>query len=516
MEVNMFSIVKSGSTLGVEGYIVNVEVDISKSKNGLNMIIVGLPDVAVRESRERVLSAIKNSGFDIPMENIVVNLAPANLKKEGSAFDLSIALGVLAVNGYLSGGCFKNSIFLGELSLTGDVKRVKGILPIVDGARKEGIKRVFVPKGNGREGAVVGGVEIYEVVNLKEIVLFLRGEIDLSPVIQEEDSVDVENVRYGLDFSEIKGQYHARRAVEVAAAGGHNILMIGPPGSGKTMIAKRIPTILPPLTFGESLETTKIYSVAGLMKDGDTLIKRRPFKSPHHTISTAGLVGGGSIPRPGEVSLAHNGVLFLDELPEFNRNVLEVLRQPMEDGVVTISRAAVSLTFPANFMLVAAMNPCPCGYYGTDRCTCSPTRVRNYLNKISGPLMDRFDIQIKVMSVDYEDLKSKADGEPSVKIRERVIRARQIQLERLKNYGIFTNSQMTPMMVKRVCKLDMKGEKVLENAIKKLGFSARAYNRILKVSRTIADLDGSENIKMRHVAEAVQYRSLDREEVFTY
>lgn len=513
----MFSRIFSAAVLGVEGYIVEVEVDLSP---GLpSFVTVGLPEGAVRESKERVQSALKNSGFSLPVKRVRINLAPADIKKEGSAFDLPIAVGILkAIGDVPSSDFIERILMVGELSLDGSIRKVKGVLPMVIAAKEHGFEGVILPYDNMLEGAIVDGIRVYPVKTLFEAVRFLRGEVDL-----EEPQVDVEELfnkaeSYSVDFSEVKGQDQAKRALEVAAAGGHNILMIGPPGSGKTMLARRVPTILPRMTLEEALETTKIHSVAGQLDPGKAIVSTRPFRSPHHTISDAGLIGGGAVPRPGEVSLAHNGVLFLDELPEFNRNVLEVLRQPLEDGVVTISRAKMTVTYPARFMLVAAMNPCPCGYL-TDpyhECTCTPSMIQRYHSKVSGPLLDRIDIHIEVPPLRFEELRKESEGESSSKIRERVEKAREIQRTRYRGIkGLHSNSQMGPKEIKRFCRLDDESESLLRMAMERFGFSSRAYHRILKVARTIADLDGGGEILPAHVAEAIQYRALDKDDWFT-
>ncbi|WP_425449203.1 YifB family Mg chelatase-like AAA ATPase [Dethiothermospora halolimnae] len=494
---------------GLNGYIVEVETDISNGLPGFS--IVGLPDTAIRESKERVKTAIKNSGIDFPIHRITVNLAPASLKKEGSQIDLSIAVGILVAIEVIEYDDFSKYAFIGELSLDGRINKIEGALPIVISLKETGIEKIIIPDGNKEECSVVKGIDIIPVKTLYDLILYLNNEIDICPYITEVDNIfDMANNDYE-DFKDVKGQENLKRAMEIAAAGAHNIMMIGPPGSGKTMISRRLPSILPQLTFEESLEITKIYSVAGVL-EGNSLVTKRPFRAPHHTMSSVALVGGGRIPKPGEVSLAHYGVLFLDEMPEFQKNVLEVLRQPMEDGQVTISRVNASLSYPAKFMLVASMNPCPCGYYGdpTHECSCSPANIERYLGKISGPLLDRIDIHVEVTPVKYKDLQSKQDSESSSSIRERVNKARKHQIARYKEDNIFSNAQLTTRNIKKYCKLDEAGNKILDNGFKNLGFSARAYNKILKVSRTIADLDGEENIKEHHIAEAIQYRNLDR------
>ena len=507
----MISFLHSASVQGIDACLIDVEIDIS---SGLPVFsIVGLPDTSVKESRDRVVSAIKNSGFDFPTKKITVNLAPADIKKEGGAFDLPISLGILASSGIIEKKALQNFCAIGELSLDGKLRPVKGILPIVLSLHKFGITQVIVPEKNKNEACVAKDIEIYPFNDLQDVIKFLKKEIVVEPYKQDNISVQSCSTKTSIDFSDIKGQFFAKRAAEVASAGGHNMIMVGPPGSGKTMIAKRIPTILPSMSFEESVETTKIWSVSGLVQAGESLITSRPFRSPHHTTSSVALIGGGSYPKPGEVSLAHNGVLFLDELTEFRRDVLEVLRQPLEDKIVTVSRAKNTLSFPASFMLIASMNPCPCGNYGSDKeCTCNPYQVKRYRSKISGPLMDRIDIQVEVPALKIDEITSDKNiaNETSQQIKERVIKARNIQYERFKGKNIYCNAQMGPKEIKKYCVLEEKAGQMLHNAIEKLGFSARAYDRILKVARTIADLANSEIIQSNHIAEAIKYRNLDK------
>ncbi len=512
----MFSKVLSAAVLGVDGYLVEVEVDLGYGLPAFS--IVGLPETAVRESRERVLSALKNSGFEIPAKKITVNLAPADIRKEGTSFDLPIAVGILKALEVIKDSDVEKVLFIGELSLDGRLKGVKGVLPMVMPLRLRGIERVVLPRKNATEASLVDGLRVFGLGSLKETVEFLNGYLELEPVTSDLQEIFRMHSEYPVDFAEVKGQEGVKRAVEVAAAGSHNLLMIGSPGSGKTMIARRIPTILPPMTLDEALETTKIHSVAGILPQKGAFVATRPFRAPHHTISSVGLIGGGTNPRPGEVSLAHNGVLFLDELPEFSRSTLEVLRQPLEDGVVSIARAKLTVSYPARFMLVAAMNPCPCGYL-TDpyhECTCTLSAIQRYHSKISGPLVDRIDIHVEVAPVRYEDLKKWERGESSKAIRERVVKAREIQLRRFKGRkGVYFNAHMGPAELREYCRIDEASDMLLEEAIKRLGLSARAYHRILKVARTIADLDGDEKIRAHHISEAIQYRALDRSSWFT-
>jgi magnesium chelatase family protein len=502
----------SAAVFGIDAYLMEVEVDVGSGKPG-DFNIVGLPDIAVKESRERIKAALKNCGHEFPLQSVTVNLAPADIRKEGSALDLPMALSILGCEGAFFGKQLDQYIFLGELALDGQVRSVRGSLSAALAAREHKIKAVVVPEANAREAAVVNGIDVFAVRNLPQAVDLVNVPESFAPVRVDASNMLADAAQYAVDMRDVRGQQAAKRALEVACAGGHNIIFIGPPGAGKTMLAKRIPTILPPMSLEEAIETTRIHSVAGVLDDARGLVGTRPFRAPHHTISDAGLIGGGAIPRPGEVSLGHHGVLFLDELPEFERNVLEVMRQPLEDGAVTISRAATSITFPARFMLAAAMNPCPCGFFGdpTRQCHCSPPQIQRYVSKISGPLIDRIDIHIEVPAVKYKELRSNGTTEDSAAIRDRVLAARERQSKRYASERkVFSNSQMPPKLIRKFCAISEEGEKMLENAIGRLGLSARAHDRILKVARTIADLDASENVETRHLGEAIQYRTLDR------